>query len=55
MRPWFSKFSGTLHDRRWLKGVEDLYNWSAKNENYLRHETPIASGAIVYSPQTAPF
>lgn len=55
MRPWFSKFSGTLHDRRWLKGVEDLYNWSAKNENYLRHETPIASVAIVYSPQTASF
>jgi hypothetical protein len=55
MRPWFSKFSGTLHDPRWLKGVEDLYDWAAKNENYLRHETPIASVAIVYSSQTASF
>ena len=40
MRPWFSKFCGTLHDERWLKGVEDLYVWAAKNERYLRHETP---------------
>ncbi len=53
MRPWFSKFSGTLHDRRWLKGVADLYAWAATNERYLRHETPIADVAIVYSHQTA--
>ena len=32
MRPWFSKFSGTLHDQRWLKGVEDLYLWAHKVE-----------------------
>ena len=55
MRPWFSKFSGTLHDRRWLKGVEDLYVWAAKNERYLRHVRPIAQVAIVYSQQTATF
>jgi hypothetical protein len=55
MRPWFSKFSGTLHDERWLKGVEDLYVWAAKNERYLRHETPIADVGIVYSHQTALF
>jgi hypothetical protein len=55
MRPWFSKFSGTLHDRRWLKGVEDLYVWAAKNERYLRHQTPIAKVAVVYSHQTASF
>ncbi len=55
MRPWFSKFSGTLHDRRWLKGVEELYLWTEKNERYLRHEKPIAQVAIVYSHQTASF
>ena len=55
MRPWFSKFSGTLHDRRWLKGVEDLYVWAAENERYLRHEKPIADVAVVYSHQTALF
>ncbi len=53
MRPWFSKFSGTLHDRRWLKGVAELYDWAAENERYLRHETPIADVALVYSHQTA--
>jgi len=54
-RPWFSKFSGTLHDRRWLKGVEEIYQWAFKYEHYLRHETPIARVALVYSQQTAWF
>jgi hypothetical protein len=54
-RPWFSKFSGTLHDPRWLKPVEDLYVWHTKNEKYLRHEMPIARVALVYSQQTAWF
>ena len=27
LRPWFTKFSGTLHDKRWLPVVEELYNW----------------------------
>lgn len=55
MRPWFSKFSGTLHDRRWLQCVEDLYVWAAKNEQYLRHEKPVAQVGIVFSHQTATF
>jgi Hypothetical glycosyl hydrolase 6/Beta-galactosidase trimerisation domain len=55
MRPWFSKFSGTLHDKRWLKGVEELYVWAAKNERYLRHETRLARVAIVLSHQTATY
>ena len=55
MRPWLSKFSGTLHDRRWLKGVEDLYLWAEKAEPYLRHKSPIARVALVYSQQTAWF
>ena len=53
MRPWFSKFSGTLHDRRWLRGVAELYDWAATNERYLRHEKPIADVGLVYSHQTA--
>ena len=55
MRPWFSKFSGTLHDKRWLKGVEDIYLWAHKVEPYLRHETPLARVALVFSQQTAWF
>jgi hypothetical protein len=53
LRPWFTKFSGTLHDRRWLKVVEDLYTWHHRNERYLRNEEPLARVAMVYSQQTA--
>jgi Hypothetical glycosyl hydrolase 6/Beta-galactosidase trimerisation domain len=53
LRPWFTKFSGTLHDRRWLPVVETLYAWHHKNERYLRNEAPLARVAMVYSQQTA--
>ncbi len=52
MRPWFNKVGASLHDRRWLKTVEDLYVWHWKNERYLRNEHPIARVALVYSQQT---
>jgi len=55
LRPWFSKFSGVLHDGRWLRVVEDIYRWHRGAERYLRHETPLARVALVYSQQTAWF
>jgi hypothetical protein len=55
IRPWFTKFSGVLHDRRWLPVVEELYNWHYRNERYLRNEEPLARVALVYSQQTARF
>jgi len=55
MRPWFTKFSGVLHDRRWLKPVEDLYRRYAAWEKYLRNERPLAQVGLVYSQQTAWF
>jgi hypothetical protein len=55
LRPWFTKFSGTLHDRRWLKVVEDLYRWHHGVEKYLRNEEPLARVGLVYSQQTAWF
>ncbi|MBI3696937.1 MAG: hypothetical protein HY238_19150, partial [Acidobacteria bacterium] len=55
LRPWFTKFSGTLHDRRWLKVVEDVYNRYYRAEKYLRNEAPLARVAMVYSQQTATF
>lgn len=55
LRPWFAKFSGTLHDRRWLKPVEQLYRWCADVEPYLRNERPLARVGLVYSQQTAWF
>jgi len=53
LRPWFTKFSATLYDRRWLPVVEDLYGWLYRNERYLRNEQPLARVAMVYSQQTA--
>jgi Hypothetical glycosyl hydrolase 6/Beta-galactosidase trimerisation domain len=55
MRPWFSKFAGTLHDPRWLKPVEDIYAWCHGAESYLRNEHSLAQVGLVYSQQTAWF
>jgi Hypothetical glycosyl hydrolase 6/Beta-galactosidase trimerisation domain len=54
-RPWFTKFSAVLYDRRWLRTVEDLYSWHHRNERYLRNVASIARVAIVYSEQTRDF
>jgi hypothetical protein len=53
MRPWFSKFSGTLRDRRWLEPVEQLYAWHFRNQRYLRNTEPLARVGMVYSQQSA--
>jgi hypothetical protein len=55
MRPWFTKFGGSVNDRRWLKPVEDIYAWCRRAEPYLRNERPLARVALVYSQQTAWF
>ncbi len=55
LRPWFSKFCGTLHDERWLPVVEEIYAWHFRNEQYLRSEAALARVAMVYSQQTAHF
>ena len=55
MRPWYTKFSGTLYDHRWLSIVEDIYKWHHKAERYLRNEKPLASVGMVYSEQTQRF
>ena len=52
LRPWFTKFAGSVNDPRWLKPVEELYRWCAANEKYLRNERPLARVAIVYSQQS---
>jgi hypothetical protein len=53
MRPWFTKFAGTLRDKRWLAPVERVYDWHFRNERYLRNEANLARVAMVYSQQTA--
>ena len=55
LRPWFVKFSGTVHDPRWLKPVEEFYTWHHSAERYLRDQEPVARVAIVYSQQSAWF
>jgi Hypothetical glycosyl hydrolase 6/Beta-galactosidase trimerisation domain len=55
LRPWFTKFSGTLRDRRWLRVIEDLYRWHHQSERYLRNVASLARVAVVYSQQTAWF
>jgi hypothetical protein len=52
LRPWFTKFSGTLHDKRWLPVVEKLYTWHFDNEQYLRNTESLARVGMVYSQQT---
>lgn len=55
LRPWFNKVSGSVHDKRWLAVVEELYNWHYRAERYLRNEEPVARVAMVYSQQTATY
>ena len=55
LRPWFTKFSGVLHDERWLSVVEDIYRRCERWEKYLRNEAPLARVGLVYSQQTAWF
>ena len=52
MRPWVTKFSGVLYDRRWLPVVERIYQWHFDNERYLRNEVPLARVAVLFSEQT---
>ena len=52
MRPWVTKFSGVLYDRRWLPMVERIYDWHFRHERYLRNEAPLARVALLYSEQT---
>ena len=53
MRPWVTKFSGVLYDRRWLPVVERIYDWHYAHERYLRNEAPLARVAMLHSEQTA--
>jgi hypothetical protein len=55
MRPWFTKFAGSINDPRWLKPVENIYAWCNGAERYLRNDGPLARVAIVYSQQTSWF
>ena len=55
MRPWVTKFSGVLYDKRWLPMVERIYDWHYRHERYLRNEMPLARVAVLHSEQTATY
>ncbi len=55
MRPWVTKFSGVLYDRRWLPSVEQIYDWHFRHERYLRNESSLAHVALLHSEQTATY
>jgi hypothetical protein len=52
MRPWFTKFSGVLYDKRWLATVDNIYQEHYRNERYLRNTAPLARVGMVFSEQT---
>jgi hypothetical protein len=51
MRPWFTKFSGVLYDKRWLATVDNIYQEHYRNERYLRNTEPLARVGLVFSEQ----
>jgi len=56
LRPKMAKFSGTLHDRRWIQPVEEIYTWLWKHERYLRNTGyPVATVGILHSQQNVRF
>jgi hypothetical protein len=52
LRPWVAKFSGTVYDKRWVPGVEKIFEWQWRNEKYLRNEENLARVAMIVSQQT---
>jgi hypothetical protein len=52
MRPWFTKFSGFLYDRRWLDIVDKIYQVHYRNESYLRNIFPMARVGMIFSEQS---
>jgi len=52
MRPWFTKFSGVLYDRRWLDIVEKIYKTHFRIERYLRNTAPLARVGMVFSERS---
>lgn len=51
MRPWFTKFSGVLYDKRWLDIVDKIYQVHYKSESYLRNVAPMARVGMVFSEE----
>jgi hypothetical protein len=47
MRPCFVKFGATVHDKRWMDTIANMYQQYHKHEKYLRNTAPIARVGLV--------
>lgn len=50
MRIAWGKFSAVLYDTRWLKPVEEIFQWHYRNEKYLSSVQSGANVGILWSP-----
>jgi len=55
MRPWFTKFSGVLYDKRWMETVDKIYQIHFRNEKYLRNSASMARVGLVFSEHTSSY
>ena len=56
LRPWFTKFSGTLHDKRWLPvGAKRSTPGTSATSDTCATSRRWRASAMVYSQQTAQF
>ncbi len=55
MRPWFTKFSGVLYDKRWLDTVDSIYQVLYRNERYLRNTASLARVGLLFQEQTGSY
>jgi hypothetical protein len=53
MRPWFTKFSGVLYDKRWLNTVDKIYQIHYRSEPYLRNISNMARVGMLFSEKSS--
>jgi hypothetical protein len=55
LRPWLIKFNARPTDERWMKPMEEIFDWHYRNDRYMRNTSNLARTGLVYSQQTARF
>lgn len=55
LRPWLIKFNARPTDERWMKPMEEIFDWHYRNDRYMRNTSNLARTGLVFSQQTARF
>lgn len=55
LRPWLIKFNARPTDERWMKPMEEIFDWHYRNDKYMRNTSNLARTGLVFSQQTARF